>query len=207
MPENESVPCRTDGGKPRSKVARVIEAYGLDEIGDELERRWLATDDNGMSLRELADYFNQAVLETAIERSELSVLDVDVDRLYAQLTDDEVSGGVRTRVERRLERNGIDVESITGDFVTHQTIHTYLREYRDVEQPDPTPEQRRESATERIQKLQDRSAAVTKDAIEALQRAELVPEGDVDVVVDVQVIYTDSGEQFDVFELIESNSE
>lgn len=207
MPENESVPCRTDGGKPRSKVVRVIEAYGLDEIGDELERRWLATDDNGMSLRELADYFNQAVLETAIERSELSVLDVDVDRLYAQLTDDEVSGGVRTRVERRLERNGIDVESMTDDFVTHQTIHTYLREYRDVEQPDPTPEQRRASAIERIQKLQDRSAAVTKDAIEALQRAELVPEGDVDVVVDVQVIYTDSGEQFDVFELIENDSE
>lgn len=207
MPENESVLCRTDGGKPRSKVARVIELYGLDEIGDELERRWLATDDNGMSLRELADYFNQAVLETAIERSELSVLDVDVDRLYAQLTDDDVSGGVRTRVERRLERNGIDVESMTDDFVTHQTIHTYLREYRDVEQPDPTPEQRRESATERIQKLQDRSAAVTKDAIEALQRAELVPEGDVDVVVDVQVIYTDSGEQFDVFELIENDSE
>lgn len=207
MPENESVLCRTDGGKPRSKVARVIEMYGLDEIGDELERRWLATDDNGMSLRELADYFNQAVLETAIERSELSVLDVDVDRLYAQLTDDDVSGGVRTRVERRLERNGIDVESMTDDFVTHQTIHTYLREYRDVEQPDPTPEQRRESATERIQKLQDRSAAVTKDAIEALQRAELVPEGDVDVVVDVQVIYTDSGEQFDVFELIENDSE
>ncbi|MEF8825063.1 MAG: hypothetical protein V5A34_00620 [Halapricum sp.] len=207
MPENESVPCRTDGGKPRSKVARVIEAYGLDEIGDELERRWLATDDNGMSLRELADYFNRAVLETAIERSELSVLDVDVDRLYAQLTDDDVSGGIRTRVERRLERNGIDVESMTGDFVTHQTIHTYLREYRDVEQPDPTPEQRRESAIERIQKLQDRSAAVTQDAIEALQRAELVPEGDVDVVVDVQVIYTDSGEQFDVFELIENDSE
>lgn len=207
MTENKRNPLRSDGGKPRSKVARVIEAYDLDEIGDELERKWLATDDNGKSLRELADYFNRTVLETAIERSELNTLYADVDRIYEQLTDDDVSGGVRTRVERRLERNGIDIESVTSDFVTHQTIHTYLRKYREVEQPDPTPEQRRESAIERIQKLQDRSAAVTQDAIEGLQRADLVPDGDVDVVVDVQVIYTDSGEQFDVFELIESDAD
>jgi len=207
MPERENASPRTDGGKPRSKVARVIKACDLDGVGDELERRWLATDDNGMSLRELADYFNKTVLETAIEESELSVLDVDIDRIYEQLTGDNVSGAVRTRVERRLERNGIDVGSVTDDFVTHQTIHTYLREYRDVEQPDPTPDQRRESAIERIQKLQDRSAAVTEDAIEGLQRADLVPDGDVDVVVDVQVIYTESGEQFDVFELIERESD
>ncbi|WP_229114670.1 rod-determining factor RdfA [Halapricum desulfuricans] len=198
---------RTDGGKSRSKVAQVIEAYDLDGVGDELEQRWLATGEDGMSLRELADHFNRIVLEAAIERSEMSVLDVDIDRLYEQLTGDDVSGGVRTRTQRRLERNGIDVESVTGNFVTHQTIHTYLREYRDVEQPEPTPQQRRESALERIQKLQNRSAAVTQDAIEGLQRAELVPEGDVDVVVDIQVIYTDTGEQFDIFDLIEGDSE
>ncbi|QSG09949.1 rod-determining factor RdfA [Halapricum desulfuricans] len=198
---------RADGGRSRSKVARVIEAYDLDGVGNELEQRWLATGEDGMSLRELADYFNRSVLEAAIERSDMSVLDVDVDRLYEQLTDDDVSGGVRTRTQRRLERNGIDVESVTGDFVSHQTIYTYLREYRDVEQPEPTPQQRRESALERIQKLQDRSAAVTQDAIEGLQRAELAPEGDVDVVVDIQVIYTDTGEQFDVFDLIERGNE
>ncbi|QSG05046.1 Uncharacterized protein HSR121_0692 [Halapricum desulfuricans] len=185
----------------------MIEAYDLDGVGDELEQRWLATGEDGMSLRELADHFNRIVLEAAIERSEMSVLDVDIDRLYEQLTGDDVSGGVRTRTQRRLERNGIDVESVTGNFVTHQTIHTYLREYRDVEQPEPTPQQRRESALERIQKLQNRSAAVTQDAIEGLQRAELVPEGDVDVVVDIQVIYTDTGEQFDIFDLIEGDSE
>jgi hypothetical protein len=198
---------RTDGGRPRSKVARVIDAYDLNGFGDELEQRWLATDDSGMSLRELADLFNRSVLEAAIERSDLSVLDADVDRLYERLTDDEVSSGVRTRVEHRLERNGIGVEEVTRDFVTHQSMHTYLREYRGVEQPEPTPAEKREAAIERIQKLQDRSAAVTADAIEGLQRADLVPEGDVDVVVDVQVIYADSGQQYDVFDLIEDAPE
>lgn len=198
---------RPDGGRPRSKVARVIDTYEISGLGEELERRWLATDDRGMSLRELAEYFNRSVLEAAIERSDLSVLDIDVDQLYQQLTDDEVSSGVRTRVTRRLERNGIDVEELTGDFVTHQSVHTYLREYRDVEQPEPTPAEKRDAAVERIQKLQDRSAAVTQDAVEGLQRADLVPEGDVDVVVDIQVIYSASGQQYDVFDLIEDTSE
>ena len=156
-----------------------------------------------MSLRELAEYFNRRVLESTIEGSELSVLDADVDQLYVQLTDDSVSSGVRTRVERRLERNGLDVETTTGDFVTHQSIHTYLREYRGVEQPEPSAAERRASAAERIQKLQDRSAAVTQDAVEGLQRAGLVPDGEIDAVVDIQVIYTESGEQYDVFDLIE----
>ena len=205
MTEYTHTELRGDGGKPRSKVARVIDAYDLDDLGSELEDRWLASDDSGMSLRELAEHFNRAVLEAAIERSELSVLDVDNAQIYDQLTDDDVSSGVRTRVERRLERNGIDVDSVTGDFVTHQSIHSYLRGYRGVQQPEPSPEERREAALERIQKLQDRSAAVTQDAIEGLQRADLVPDGNIDTVVDIQVIYTDSGEQYSVFDLIEND--
>ncbi|WP_008523900.1 rod-determining factor RdfA [Halorhabdus tiamatea] len=195
---------RRSGGQPRSKVARVIDSYDLG-IGDELERRWLATDERGMSLRELATYVNREILEAAIEQSERSVLDVDVESVYERLTSDDVSEGVRTRSRRRLERNGVDVEAVTSDFVTHQAVHTYLRKYRDVEQPEQTDDQRRESAIERIQKLQDRSAAVTQDTVEGLQRVDIVPDGDVDVVVDIQVIYTDSGEQYNVFDLIEGS--
>ncbi|ERJ05592.1 hypothetical protein HLRTI_002402 [Halorhabdus tiamatea SARL4B] len=205
MAEHGSDDRTADEREPRSKVARVIDTYDLD-IGGELQRRWLATDETGMSLRELAAYFNQTVLEAAIEQSDLSALNVDIERLYEQLTNDNVSAGARTRAQRRLERNGVDVESLRSNFVTHQAIHTYLREYRDVQQPDPTPEQRRESTVERIQKLQDRTAAVTQDAVEGLQRADLVPDGDVEVMVDIQVIFADSGEQFDVFDLIESDA-
>ena len=193
---------RADGGTPRSKVARVIEAYDLDDIGTELERRWLATDDRGMSLRELAAYFNRQVLEAAIDDSEMNPLDADVQTLYERLTGDGVSSADRTRVERRLDREGVDVDAVTSDFVTHQSVHTYLRTYRDVSQPEVTPGERRAAALERVQKLQDRSAAVTEDAVETLQRHGLVPEGEVDVLVDVQVVYTESGEQYDVFDLL-----
>lgn len=203
MPSERATAVRSDGGRRRSKVTRVVDEYGLDGLEEELERRWLATDDSGMSLRELADHFNRRVLRAAIEESDVSTLEVDVDRTYEQLTSDDVSSGVRTRVQRRLERDGVDVDAVREDFLTHQSIHTYLREHRGVEQPDPTPEERRESATERVQKLQDRSAAVTRDALEALQREGLVPDGEFDVVVDVRVIYTESGEQYNVFDLLE----
>lgn len=191
----------------RLKIVRLIKEYSLEEMGEELERRWLATDESGMSLRELADFFNKSVLESAIARSQLSTLDIDTTRIYTQLTDEDVSSGVRTRTERRLERNGVDVSAVKRDFVTHQSVHTYLREYRDAEKPEVTPEQRRESAIERIQKLQSRTAAVTQNTVEGLQRSGVVPEGDIEVVVDIQVLYPESGNQFEVYELLEENTE
>lgn len=203
MAGDSRAPRRPDGGQPRSKVARVIRSYGLDDVGAQLEARWLATGEEGMSLRDLATYFNKQVLEAAIERSDMRLLEADVDVLYARLTGEEVSGGMGTSAERRLEREGVDVDALRDDFVTHQSIHTYLREYREVSQPETTPAERRGSAVERIQKLQDRTAAVTEDSLATLQRADIVPEGDIDVVVDIQVIHADSGEQYEVFDFIE----
>ncbi|WP_309484883.1 rod-determining factor RdfA [Halorhabdus salina] len=189
------------------KVARVISAYDLDSLGDEIEQRWLATGEQKMSLRDLADYFNQRVLEAAIEDSDVSLLDTDVGTLYEQLTADDVSSGTKTRVKRRLDRNGVDIESVKSDFVTHQAIHTYLREYRGVSQPEVTTEEHVNTVRERIQKLQDRSAAVTKDGIESLQREGVVPEGDINVIVDIQILHTETDEQYNVFELFEDREE
>jgi len=197
---------RSDGGRPRSKVARVIAEYDQEGLGEELAERWLATGERGMSLRELASYCNEQLLEAALERNGMNTFGVDNETLYEQLTDSDVSG-TRTSVERRLERNGIDIDALRDDFVTHQAIHTYLREYRGVEQPEPSDEERRTKLVERVQKLQDRSTAVTTDAIESLQRAELAPQGEFDVVVDIQVIYSESGEQHNVFDLLEGTQE
>jgi hypothetical protein len=83
-------------------------------------------------------------------------------------------------------------------------MHTYLREIRGAQQPEKTPTERRDAARERVQKLQDRTAAVTEDTVESLQRQGLVDDGDISVLVDIQVVYTESGEQYDVFDLFEA---
>lgn len=188
--------------KPRSKVARVIESYHLDDLGQELEDRWLATDERGMSTRELADHFNKRVLTATIENSGMNALDVDIGLLYKRLTYDEISSGVQTRVQRRLDSNGIDVDQLIDDFVSHQAIHTYLREFRDVQQRKKPPEERKEDTVERIQKLQDRTSAVTEDALESLQAQDLVPQGELDVLVDIQVAYGEEDKQDNVFSFL-----
>src|SRR6056297_1071299 len=171
----ENTKLRADGGS-QNKTKRVIEKYNLDGLGEELETRWLATDEHGMSLRELADYFNKQVLEAALERSELSLLDTDIDAVYTRLTDEGVSAGERTRMERRLDRSGIDVEAVTSDFVTHQTVYTYLRKHREISQPEEDTDEKRAKAVERIEKLQNRTAAVTEETLKSLQRDDLVPD-------------------------------
>lgn len=192
---------RTDGGT-QSKVSRVMKKYELDGLGEELEARWLATDERGMSLRDLAEFFNKQVLEAALEQSELSLLNTDIEAVYSSLTDENVSAGERTRMERRLERSGVDVEAVTSDFVTHQTVYTYLRNHREVSQPEECLDEKRAKAVERIQKLQNRTAAVTENTLESLQRDDLAPDGEFDVLVDVQVVFED-GKQYTISDLVD----
>ncbi|MFB6075241.1 MAG: rod-determining factor RdfA [Haloarculaceae archaeon] len=189
-----------DGRGPPPKVARVIDAYDLEGLGERLEARWTAED--GDSLRDLADVFNERVLEAAVEAADARPIDQDVETLYRRLTADDVSEGVRTRTRRTLEREGIDVERVTDDFVSHQAVHTYLREYRGAEKPTPSPEEKRERVRNRVRKLRNRTVAVSEDAVATLQREGLVPDGEFDVLVDVRVLYRDSGEQHEIGDLL-----
>lgn len=194
-PEQES------NGGSTNKITRVIEKYNLNGLGIELENRWLATDDQSMSLRELAEYFNKQVLEVAIERSDLSLVDNGVDTIYSRLTEKNTSTSDQIQVERRLEYNGVDVDTVTSDFVTHQTVYKYLRDYREVSQPEETPEQKRSKANERVQKLQKRTAAVTDDTLKSIQRDGLIPEGEFDVLVDIQIVFRD-GDKYTISDLL-----
>ncbi|MFB9808916.1 rod-determining factor RdfA [Haladaptatus pallidirubidus] len=45
-----------------SKVERVIREYGLGDMGETLEAYWTGETEEQYSLRDLADFFNQAVL-------------------------------------------------------------------------------------------------------------------------------------------------
>jgi hypothetical protein len=86
----------------RSKVARLINEYDLQGLGPELEQLWTA-DENRRSLRELADYFNNRLLETAVEDADMQFLDGELKNSYRLLTDDEVSSADRMRIRRRLK--------------------------------------------------------------------------------------------------------
>jgi hypothetical protein len=187
---------------PRGKVERVIETYGLEGLGDELERRWTGAEGERESLRSLADRFNRAVLRRALDEAGASPLDGEVENTYRLLRGDDVSPGMRTEVRRQLERDGVDLDSVESDFVSHQAIHTYLREHRGAEL-EAEEESRIEKEARTIRRLQGRISVVTESGITRLANAGDITIGDFDVLADVQVYCGDCGSQYEAVELIE----
>lgn len=192
----------TDGESDatRSKVGRLIAEYDLDGLGAELEERWTAEGDERASLRDLAADFNRELLDARL--AEAGVDAVDADGLYRRLTDDEVSGGVRTRAERRLEREGVDVSALRSDFVSYQAIRTYLREYRDAEYEGPDTD-RVEQARESIGRLRSRTQTVAESKLERLAGSDEIGIESPRVLVDVRVLCESCGERYEVGELLD----
>lgn len=188
-----------------SKVSRVIEAYSLDGLGDELIERWV---DDGESLRSLADEFNRRVLASAMQQAGLNPINGEVENTYRLLTGDDVSSGIRTEARRSLERDDVRVETVLSDFVSHQAIHTYLTKHRGVSK-ETEPEDDREKLEKNqqtIQQLKGRTRAVATNIIENLRDTGRLDIDDFDVMVDVRVIETASGETYDVNELFEARA-
>jgi hypothetical protein len=187
----------------RSKVGRVIREYGLDGFGEELERRWLGDGYERESLRDLADVFNHRVLRRAMLDAGMDPLEGEVENTYDLLTGDDVSQGMRTQAINRLERSGLEVESLRSDFVSHQAIHTYLRKYRGAEQADEERGDRVERTVSTVRRLESRTVAVVENSLETLRNADTVAIGSFDVLVDVRVFCSDCGRQYDVVDLLE----
>lgn len=187
----------TDG--PNTKVARVIEEYGLDGMGATLEAQWTDEPGERTSLRDLADEFNEAVLKAALREAGISPLNVDVSSTYEAL--DDASGSKATRARRRLEREDIDVDALTSDFVTHQAIHTYLTKDREASLP-ADDRNLADRKVETIEKLQGRIAAVTESAIASLVNADELDRDDYDVLVDVRTVCPNCGADTPAGELI-----
>lgn len=183
---------------PNSKVARVIEAYDLSGMGDRLEAAWTGAEGERQSLRDLATTFNRAVLEAAMGET---AVESDVDSAYETLTGDDVSSADRMRKRRALEQAGVDVDDVLEDFVTHQSIHTYLTEYREAELPDRTAD-RVDRKVETLERLQGRTAAVAESTVESLVDAGELAAHDYELLVDVRAVCSDCGSDYAVGTLL-----
>ncbi len=184
----------------RSKVARLIDEYELESLGAELERLWTAEEDR-RSLRDLAAYFNQQLLQRALENADVRPLEGEVENIY-RLLSTESSGADQTRIRRRLQRDGVDIDTIENDFVTYQAIRTYLKKHRGAEYtPDETDPIEREITN--IQQLRGRVDSVTAGKLRQLEKTGDLDLGTFRTLVDVRVICEDCNTQFDVIELLE----
>ncbi|MFH5801313.1 rod-determining factor RdfA [Haladaptatus sp. CMAA 1911] len=189
----------------QSKVQRVINEYELTGMGERLEADWTGEDGNQFSLRDLADVFNRAVLSAALEQAGVASLDGEVENTYRLLTDDSVSRGVRIETKNSLAREGISIEEIEKDFVTHQAIHTYLTKHRGVKyESGETETDQVKKSGETIQRLRTKIGAVTETTLTNLVNTDRLTLGDFDVFVDIRVLCDTCGQSYTVENLLEN---
>lgn len=185
----------------RSKVARLIDEYDLQGLGAELEQSWTA-EENRKSLRELASYFNRQLLQRTLDEANVHCLDGELENTYRLLTDDEISSAESTRVERRLERDGVGVDKLKSDFVTYQAIRSYLKNHRGAEYT-PAETDPLERETTNVQKLRGRTVSVTEGKLEQFRDNDELTLGEFRTLVDIRVVCEDCNTQFDILELLD----
>lgn len=175
-----------------SKILQVINEYGMEDIEPELVERWTRSKDR-YSLRELSEFFNERVLESAMMAAGMNPIEGEVENYYRILTDDEVSSGVKMEAKNRLERHSVDVEAVQGHFVSYQTINRYLKNERGVERvrDDQEDEDVLEKGQQRLFSLQTRLVAVTEKTLDQLRSRGALTLGEFDVLVEVTITCTD----------------
>jgi len=192
----------TNSGGQTGKVRRVIEEYSLDGVGDEMERRWTGRQGERESLRTLADRFNKIVLKKVLVRAGFSPLEGEVEQMYELLQKDDAGPGERTEVRRRLEREDIDVSELQSDFVSHQSMHTYLQKHRGAELEKKNEDMKR-AEVRTIRQMQGRTAAVTENSLERLSSADEIVVDEFEVFTSVQIYCEDCNTQYDVVNFIQ----
>ena len=198
------MPDETGEPKQRYKVGRVLAAYDLEGLHAELPDLWLGADGDALSLRDLADRLNVAVLRQAMERAGADPLEGEAENAYRLLTDDGVSVGVRTQQRNRLERAGVDIDDLEDDFVTHQAVYTYLTQALEVSKADTDETDPLEKHEQRIQRLRSRTDAVTENSLDELTESEELTLGEYSLVIDLQVYCRDCDSQYDITTLFET---
>lgn len=189
------------GSNRRTKVERLLDEYGFETLGAELERRWTAAGDERMSLRDLADFFNQKLLEATVTDAGIRPLAGEVENTYRLLTADTVSETHRTRARRQLAREGVDLDAVQSDFVTYQAIRTYLKDVRGAEQPtDDRPRPAVEA--ESIQRLRGRTRQVTAGKLEQLAKGDHITLGEFRVFAELNVLCEECSTQYEVEQLL-----
>jgi len=182
------------------KVERVTEKYGLDDADQRLLR---LRDHEGAGLRRLETRLNIWILKYAMIQHGMTVLDGEEENYHRLLTDDSVLEGARRDARRELEEAGIDVDEVTDDFVSYQTIRKHLNKCLGEDTSrnyTPNPQNDRQN----IEKLRKRVVNVVEKSINRLRNHDIIQMGTPHVRVSIKVKCGDCGRTHILRSLFES---
>lgn len=157
------------------KIGRNIRSYDLDKLNEKIHEQR----EDGASLRELETFVNQHILQQALKPVGENII-ADEDSIYEALSDDSVSAGRRTEIRERLSRAGVDVDTLTSDFVSYQTVRTHLRDCLDVD-TNRTSDLSIADARGTIEWARSRDEGIIERTLERLEHAQNIDTGEIDV--------------------------
>jgi DNA-binding transcriptional ArsR family regulator len=167
------------------KVGRVSSKYEVPMVDSRLVDEWK----DGTSVRQLAKDLNEDIIESELKATNVGNVGWSRSPVYEALRTEELSEAEAIEIRRELERAGVNVEQLSSDLVSHQTVYRHLTDCLNASKDDErTPEERRKKARDTVYALQQRTEVVTESTIETLQSAGVTDFGEVDVLVDLQVV-------------------
>lgn len=178
------------------KVGTLIEAFDLDGLDDDLERSW---QDDGVSVRRLARTVNHRVLARTLQDAGVDVVDAELETTYDILRGREGSDASRIEKRRQLGRNGVDVEQLENQFVSHQTVYRHLTDCLGLEYERSPVDA--DSALDQIRAVQHRTASVAEDRVERLAANGGLDHDDYQVIVDVTATCDHCGAYYELGDL------
>jgi len=178
------------------KVDRVADKYHLGDLDGRLQRRRCNKD---ASLRDLDEYINTRVLESAMISSGMDPVDGEAANYLSLLrSDDEIS---RKEARRELARQGVPVDDLEEDFVSYQTVRKHLNECMEIDTSksySPEPDEDRD----RMGNLKGRTENVIRRTITRLRKHGAVRIGEPTAIVSMKVRCGTCGRTHDVSELL-----
>jgi hypothetical protein len=196
--------AKVNNVKEKYKTSKVLSKYELADLHEKLPELWVGKSGEEISLRDLADRINIAIIRAALEEAGEDPLEGEAENVYRLLEGDDVSTGVRIQQQNRLERVGIDVEEMKNDFVTHQAVYTYLTQGLDISKGSTDRTDQTKKHEVRIQRLRSRLDAVLQQSINDLRNANQITTGDIDTTVSLQVYCEDCGSQYELLQLFQN---
>lgn len=176
------------------KIGRIMTEYGLSDVDTRLVDGW----QTGTSVRRLTEELNKDVIESALTAANVGQVEWSRTPVFEALHTNELSNTEEIEIQRELERAGVDVEQLSADLVSHQTVYRHLTKCLDASKDDEkTPTERREKARDTVYALQQRMELVTESTLESLQSADVTDLGDIEVLVGLQVVCSACGQSID----------
>ncbi|WP_226008366.1 rod-determining factor RdfA [Natrinema salinisoli] len=188
------------------KLGRIAKKYDLLALDKALVEYWTDDGDEQRSTRELATYVNHRILETALTNANVPRKEGEVENTYRLLTSDDITSGTRIETKKHLQRDGVPVEDVESDFVSHQTVYNHLTKCLDASVETPSDEERLERSAEKLGALQNRTAVVTADTVDQLDRKGILEIGEFNVNVSVTVTCEDCFQEYTIRDLLDQQS-